>query len=78
MNKRTAYFAGLAAVVAGRALAGSFYLWRAFRRTRPTRFEFRGARYIRHPNGRFTGPGGAPVISPQLEDVTAYWKSLRT
>lgn len=75
MTKRTAYLAGLAALVAGGALAGSAYMWRAYRRTRADRFEFDGASYVRHPDGRFTGPGGAPVISPQLEKVTAYWNA---
>jgi hypothetical protein len=75
MNKRTAYLAGLAAVVAGGTLAGTAYLWRAYRRTRPERFEFQGATYVRHPDGRFTGPGGAPVINPQLDAVRAYWNS---
>lgn len=75
MKKRTAYLAGLAVVVAGGTLAGTSYLWRAYRRTRPVRFEFRGTTYIRHPNGRFTGPGRTPVLSPQLEDVTAFWES---
>ena len=75
MKKRTAYLAGLAAVVAGGTLAGSAYLWRAYRRTRPVRFEFNGSSYIRHPDGRFTYPGGVAVPSEKLEEVTAYWES---
>lgn len=75
MKKRTAYLAGLAVVVAGGALAGTSYLWQAYRRARPVRFEFQGTTYVRHPDGRFTGPGGAPVLNPQLEEVTAFWES---
>jgi hypothetical protein len=78
VNKRTAYLAGLAAVVAGGALAGSAYMWRAYRRTRPVRFEFNGTTYVRLPDGRFTGAGGAPVLSPELEEVRAYWESKRS
>jgi hypothetical protein len=75
VKKRTAYLAGLAAVVAGGTLAGSAYLWRAYRRTRPVRFEFNGSSYVRHPDGRFTYPGGVAVPSEKLEEVTAYWES---
>ena len=76
MTKRTAYLAGLAAIVAGGALAGSAYLCRAYRRTRTTRFFFQGARYMRHPDGIFTGPDGAPVTGQRLEDVRAHWESI--
>jgi len=76
MNRRTAWFAGLAAVVAGGALAGTAYLWRAWRRARAISFEFEGETFVHHPDGRFTGPGGAPVVSPRLEAVRAHWKSL--
>jgi hypothetical protein len=76
MNKRAAYLAGLAAVVAGGTLASTAYLWRAYRRTRAERFEFQGTTYVRYPDGRFTGSGGAPVISPQLEQVRAHWESM--
>ena len=76
MKKRTAYLAGLAAVVAGGALAGSAYLWRAYRRTRPIRFEFNGSSYIRNPDGQFTYPGGVAVPSEKLAEVSAYWESI--
>lgn len=76
MKKRTAYLAGLAAVVAGGALAGTAYLWRAYRRTRPVRFELDGSSYIRHPDGHFTYPGGVAVSSAKLEEVRAYWESI--
>ena len=75
MKKHTAYLAGLAAVVAGGTLAGSAYLWRAYRRTRPIRFELDGSSYVRHSDGRFTYPGGVAVPSEKLEEIRAYWES---
>ncbi len=63
------FLLGLAAV-AGGALALGKYL-----RSRPVRFDYDGATYVRHPDGSFTGPEGAPVISPQLEAVRAHWES---
>lgn len=77
MTKRVAYFAGLAAAVAGGALAGTAYVWRAYRRTRAVGFEFQGAHYVRHPDGRFTTSAGLPVHGPQLEQVAAHFRSMR-
>jgi hypothetical protein len=77
MNKRIAYFAGLAAVVAGGALAGTAYLWRTWRRARPISFEFEGETFMRHSDGRFTRPDGAPVAGPHFQAVQTHWESLR-
>lgn len=54
------------------AAAGA-WLFNKYRAGRPRTFAFEGATYVRHPDGRFTGAGGAPVISPQLEKVEAHW-----
>ncbi len=54
------------------AAAGAWLLGK-YLAGRPRTFTFDGATYVRHADGRFTGAGGAPVISPQLEKVEAHW-----
>lgn len=55
------------------ALAGGILAIANYRRMQPRRFVFQGTSYLRHPDGSFTSLEGAPVISPQLEAVQAYW-----
>jgi len=69
MRKRL--WIGLAAVVVGGAWAARKYMM-----SRAVTFYFEGQPYVHHPDGSFTGPQGAPVISPQLERVTAHWEQL--
>jgi hypothetical protein len=64
------YLVGLAAVVGGAMLLRK-YLY-----SKPISFTFEGDAYVRLPDGSFTGPGGAPVISPQLERVKAHWDKI--
>ena len=59
------------------ALAGGAWGLRKYLRSRPIRFGFDGAFYIRQPDGSFTSEEGAPVISPQLEAVQEQWKRTR-
>jgi hypothetical protein len=69
MRKRL--WIGLAAAVIGGAWAVRKYVM-----SRPVTFYFEGQPYLHHPDGSFTGPQGAPVISPQLERVSAHWQQL--
>jgi hypothetical protein len=69
MRKRL--WIGLAAVVIGGAWAARRYMM-----SRPVTFYFEGEAFVHHPDGSFSGPQGAPVISPQLEAVRAHWESL--
>ena len=61
------FWIGLVAVVGGTVLVGRYL------GNRPRRFTFEGNAYVRHTDGTFTGSGGAPVLSPQLERVQAHW-----
>ena len=61
------FWIGLVAVVGGTVLAGRYF------GNRPRRFRYEGETYVRHPDGTFTGSGGAPVLSPQLERVKEHW-----
>ena len=60
-------------LVGGVALVGGALLLRKYFHGRPTRFTYDGAAYVHHPDGSFTSEGGAPVLSPELEKVQAYW-----
>jgi hypothetical protein len=62
----------IGAAAAAVAAAGTWLLGK-YRAGRPRTFTFEGETYVRHPDGGFTGAGGAPVISPQLEKVEAHW-----
>jgi hypothetical protein len=62
----------IGAAAAAVAAAGA-WLFNKYRAGRPQAFTFEGATYVRHADGHFTGAGGAPVISPQLEKVEAHW-----
>lgn len=55
------------------AAAAAAWLLSKYLAGRPRAFTYEGATYVRHADGRFTGAGGAPVISPQLEKVEAHW-----
>jgi hypothetical protein len=57
--------------------AAAAWLFQRYRAARANTFTYDGATYVRHPDGRFTGAGGAPVISPQLEKVQAHWAGRR-
>ena len=69
MKKRL--WIGLAAAVIGGAWAVRKYVL-----SRPVTFYFEGQPYVHHPDGSFSGPQGAPVISPQLDAVRAHWEGL--
>lgn len=62
----------IGAAAAAVAAAGAWLLGK-YLAGRPRTFIYDGATYVRHADGRFTGAGGAPVISPQLEKVEAHW-----
>lgn len=66
------YVIGLVVIVGG-ALLLRKYLY-----SRPIRFKFEGATYVRQPDGSFTSIEGAPVVSPQLEKVKAHWEKMNS
>lgn len=63
-------------VIGFAALFGGAMLLRKYLYSKPIKFTFEGDAYVRHPDGSFTSPEGAPVISPELEKVRAHWDEM--
>ena len=58
------------------ALIGGAMLLRRYLHSKPVTFTCDGDTYVRHPDGSFTSPEGAPVLSPELEKVKAHWDEV--
>lgn len=63
-------------LIGAAALVGGTMMVRKYLHSRPVTFAYDGATYVRHPDGSFTSPEGAPVISPELEKVRAHWDEM--